>query len=158
MELRKFQDADINQVVTLFYQTVHSVNKQDYSQEQLDAWAPKDEEILKRKTWKESMNLNITYIAEMNGNIVGFSDMTQDGYLNRLYIHKDYQRQGIASALVSKLESQARELGLVELVTEASITAKSFFESLGYRVILPQEVERKGIQLVNYKMTKQLLS
>lgn len=156
MEIRKFYDSDIRQIVSLFYETVHSVNKQDYSQEQLDAWAPKDEEELKLKTWKESMSYNVTYVAEINAEIVGFSDMTQDGHIDRLYIHKNFQGQGIASALVNNLEAEARRLGLIEMGTEASITAKLFFECLGYRITQSQIVERRGVKLVNFKMTKQL--
>ncbi|MDF2653201.1 MAG: acetyltransferase [Paenibacillus sp.] len=158
MEIRSFTDSDINQIVSLFYETVHSVNKRDYSQEQLNAWAPKDEEKLKLNTWKESLSHNVTYVAEIEGKIVGFSDMTPFGHLDRLYIHKDYQGQGIASALVNKLESEARGLGLIEIDAEASITAKPFFERQGYRIIQSQVVERRGVKLVNFKMVKNLFS
>ncbi|MEC0232655.1 GNAT family N-acetyltransferase [Paenibacillus alba] len=158
MDIRKFTDTDINQIVSLFYETVHSVNKRDYSQEQLDAWAPKDEETLKLNTWKDSLSHNVTYVAEIKDKIVGFSDITQCGHLDRLYIHKDFQGQGIAAALVNILEVEARGLGLIEIDTEASITAKPFFERQGYRVIQSQVVERKGVKLVNFKMVKYLLS
>ncbi|OPH52009.1 acetyltransferase [Paenibacillus ferrarius] len=157
MDIRKFRDTDINQIVSLFYETVHSVNKRDYSQEQLDAWAPKDEVTLKLNTWKDSLSHNVTYVAEIEGEIVGFSDITQYGHLDRLFIHKDYQGQGIASALVNMLEFEARGLGLIEIDTEASITAKPFFERHGYRMIQSQVVERKGVKLVNFKMVKNLL-
>ncbi|WP_337103278.1 GNAT family N-acetyltransferase [Paenibacillus sp. YIM B09110] len=156
MEVRKFVVADINQIVKLFYETVHSVNKKDYSQEQLEAWASMDDEELRIESWKDSLNKNITYVALINGKIVGFSDMTGDGHLDRLYVHKDFQGQGIATSLVNVLESEARRLGLNELDTEASITAKSFFEHRGYEVVQSQCVERKGIQLINYKMIKVL--
>ncbi|MDF2652029.1 MAG: acetyltransferase [Paenibacillus sp.] len=157
MEIRKFQHADIHQIVSLFYETVHSVNKRDYSQEQLDAWAPKDEVTLRLHAWKDSMSQNITYVAEINGRIVGFSDMTLEGHLDRLYIHKNYQGQGIASALVSKLEAEGRSCGLSEVDTEASITAKPFFERHGYEVAQSQVVERRGVKLNNFKMVKNLL-
>ncbi|NEW06389.1 GNAT family N-acetyltransferase [Paenibacillus sp. SYP-B3998] len=158
MEIRKFRDTDISQIISLFYETVYTINKKDYSPEQLDAWAPKDELELKLKTWKQLMKLNITYVAEINGKIVGFSDMTHEGHLDRLYIHKDFQRQGIASTLLNILESEARRLGLVEMETEASITARPFFERQRYRITQSQTVERRGIELVNFKMSKQLLS
>ncbi|GGH23167.1 GNAT family N-acetyltransferase [Paenibacillus segetis] len=156
MVIRKFLENDITQIVTLFYDTVHSVNQRDYSPEQLDAWAPKDLQTLKLQTWKDSMSYNVTYVAEIDGAIVGFTDMTPEGYLDRLYVHKDYQRQGIASALLHALESKAVQLDLKELLTDASITAKPFFESHGYRVIQSQLVERRGITLGNYRMIKPL--
>ena len=158
MEIRKFQLSDLSQIVLLFYETVHFVNKQDYSQEQLDAWAPKDEETLKVITWKDSLNHNVTYVAEIDGTIIGFADMTQKGYLDRLYIHKDFQRQGIASGLVNCLESEAIRLGLIEMYTDASITAKPFFENQGYRIIESQVVERREVTLVNFKMIKKLVN
>ncbi|WP_310829698.1 GNAT family N-acetyltransferase [Paenibacillus pedocola] len=156
MELRKFTEEDINQIVSIFYETVHSVNKRDYTGEQLHAWAPKDEEPLKLKTWKDALSHNFTYVAEIKGEIVGFSDMTQEGHLERLFVDKDFLRQGVASALVNTLEAEARRLGLNEMDTEASITARPFFERLGYRVIQQQVVERKGVELVNFKMVKTL--
>lgn len=157
MEIRAYRESDIPQMISLFYETVHTINQRDYSQKQLDAWAPFDEMKLKLEAWKYSLSQNITNIAEMNGCILGFADMTTKGHLDRLYVHKDYQRQGVASALVKRLELEARELGLHEMDTEASITAKPFFERQGYQLIMEQCVERRGVQLVNYRMSKRLL-
>ncbi|MBP1930851.1 GNAT family N-acetyltransferase [Ammoniphilus resinae] len=156
MEVRRFIDSDIGQIVSLFYETVHSINAQDYTQEQLHAWAPTDEKRIKMVSWKDSMNNNIAYVAEIKGVIVGFSDMTYDGYLDRLFIHKDFQGQGIASNLLNILESEARKLRILEIYTDASITAKPFFERHGYRTIHSQTVERRGVQLNNFKMMKTL--
>ncbi len=158
MKIRRFQGADINQIISLFYETVHSVNARDYLLEQLNAWAPKDEIDLKLTNWKDSLSNNITYVAEINDKIVGFSDMTHNGHLDRLYTHKDFQGQGIATALVKVLECEARKLGLSEIDTEASITANPFFERNGYRMIGSQTVERRGITLINFKMIKKLVS
>lgn len=43
MNIMKYEEADIVEIVSLFYKTVHSVNLKDYSQTELDAWAPKEE-------------------------------------------------------------------------------------------------------------------
>ncbi|WP_054028265.1 GNAT family N-acetyltransferase [Bacillus sp. FJAT-28004] len=156
MEIRRFIEEDISEVVSLFYETVHAVNKQHYSKEQLDAWAPQEEVAQKLEAWKESMVSNITYIAEICGQIVGFADMTYGGELDRLYVHKNYQRRGVASAMLKKLEAEAGRLGVNEIRTDASITAKPFFERKGYRVVQSQIVERKGVKLDNFKMIKKL--
>lgn len=37
------------------------------------------------------------YSAEQNGQIVGFGDISWDGYLDRLYVHARFQRQGAAA-------------------------------------------------------------
>ena len=72
------------------------------------------------------------------------------GYLDRLYVHKDYQRQGIATALCDRLEQSVSG----DIVTHASITSKPFFERRGYEMIKEQQVERNGVLLKNYVMIK----
>ncbi|QFF97851.1 GNAT family N-acetyltransferase [Psychrobacillus glaciei] len=156
MKIVKFNPLDTEEIVSLFYETVHSVNSKDYSQSELDAWAPRNEKESKVKSWKESLNENITYVVKLNNKIVGFSDLTHSGHLDRLYVHKEYQGKGIATALVDILESQAKKLNLLEIDTEASITAKPFFEQRGYKIICTQIVERKGVNLTNYKMIKKV--
>lgn len=89
-------------------------------------------------------------MAEQDGSIIGFGDMAPDGYLDRLYVHKDHQREGVATAICDALEKTVT--GTV--TTHASITAKPFFEHRGYRVIQEQQVVRRGVALTNYVMEK----
>jgi len=156
MDIMRYKESDTEEIVSLFYDTVHSVNAIDYSQLQIDAWAPKAEKETRVNTWRKSLGQHITYVVKVNNHIVGFSDLTYSGHLDRLYVHKDYQGQGIATALVTVLESEARRLNLLEIDTEASITARPFFEHQGYNVVCSQTVERKGIKLTNFKMSKKL--
>lgn len=81
----------------------------------------------------------------------GFADMDADGYLDRLYVHKDYQGRGVAAALCDALEQAVQ---CEAYTTHASITARPFFEKRGYRVVRAQQVERQGLYLTNYVMEK----
>lgn len=148
MQLRKYQPSDCAQIAELFYQTVHHVNAVDYTPEQLNAWATGKVDL---KQWNESFQAHRTIVAVEGGEIVGFGDMDASGYLDRLYVHKDHQRQGIASAICEELEHSAVEK---HFVTHASITAKPFFEQRGYHVVREQTVVRQGIALTNYVMEK----
>ncbi len=141
MIIMKFKETDTKEIVTLFYETVHSINLNDYSQEQLDVWATKEEKEAKINSWKVSLGQNISYVAKINDEIVGFSDLTYDGYLDRLFVHKNFQGQGIASSLVDMLENEAKKLSLLEIDTDSSITAKPFFEHRGYNIVRLQTVE-----------------
>ncbi|MBH0330250.1 acetyltransferase [Brevibacillus brevis] len=154
MLLRRFHETDINQIITLFYETVHTINKQDYTQEQVNAWASLADLKQRKEVWLKALTSNISYVAEMNGYIVGFSDMSVQGYLDRLFVHKEHQGQGIASALVDTLESEAKKLGLIEIETDSSITARPFFERKGYIVVKSQIVERNSTKLMNFRMKK----
>ena len=149
MQLRKYQPSDCAQMAELFHQTVHSVNAKDYTQEQLDAWATGE---VDSQAWDKSFRAHRTIVATESGKIVGFGDMDGSGYLDRLYVHKDYQGQGIASAICDELERFAA--GKI-ITTHASITAKLFFQHRGYRVVRKQEVIRHGVALTNYVMEKQ---
>ena len=149
MQLREYMPSDCAQLAELFYQTVHSVNARDYAQEQLDAWASGEVDL---KAWDASFRAHGTIIAVENGKIIGFGDMDETGYLDRLYVHKDYQGQGIASAICDELERFASEK---TITTHASITAKPFFLHREYCVVRKQEVLRRGVALTNFVMEKQ---
>ncbi|MBT7088103.1 GNAT family N-acetyltransferase, partial [bacterium] len=45
-------------------------------------------------------------------------------------------------------------LGVKRVYTEASITAKPFFEKRGFKVIKEQQVEKRGVKLTNFQMEK----
>lgn len=149
MQLRKYQPSDCAQLAELFYQTVHSVNARDYTQEQLDAWATGEVDL---QAWDKSFRAHRTIVTTKNGEIAGFGDMDGSGYLDRLYVHKDHQGQGIASAICDELERFADGK---TFTTHASITAKPFFQHREYCVVRKQEVIRHGVALTNFVMEKQ---
>lgn len=153
MNIRNFKDEDIESVLNLFYDTVHSVNSKDYNNEQLKAWAPKE---LDRLKWIESLNRNYSIVAEENTQIIGFGDIDSTGYLDRLYVHKNHQGKKVASNLINALENYIFNKGVKSIITDASITAKPFFEKKGYEVIKEQQVELRGQLFTNFKMCKNL--
>lgn len=57
----------------------------------------------------------------------------------------------MATMLCDRLE---RHFPVSCITTHASITAKPFFESRGYRVLREQQVTRNGVILINYVMEK----
>jgi len=151
MIIRKYEMSDCKFLVDLFYNTVHTINAKDYTVRQLNAWATGNVDL---EEWNKSLSEHFTLVAVENGIIVGFGDIDRTGYLDRLYVHKDYQGQGIASAICDKLE---KAFQVNKINTYASITAKLFFIHRGYIVIKEQQVIRAGISLTNYVMEKQLI-
>lgn len=131
----------------LFYHTVHTVNAKDYSKEQLAVWATGRVDL---EQWDRSLQEHFSLVAVDGELIVGFGDMDKTGYLDRLYVHKDHQGKGIATALCDQLEAAVQG----DIVTHASITARPFFEKRGYVVKKEQQVKRQGLFLTNYVMEK----
>ena len=148
MELRRYQQSDCEELTKLFYNTVHTVNAKDYTKEQLDVWATGQVDLAK---WNQSLQEHYSIVAVENGVIVGFGDIDKTGYLDRLYVHADYQGRGIATAICNQLERAVQG----DITTHASITAKPFFEKRGYKVVKEQQVERQGILLANFVMEKE---
>ncbi|PGB01510.1 GNAT family N-acetyltransferase [Bacillus toyonensis] len=149
--IRTFQKEDLEQVLQLFYETVHTVNARDYNELQRQAWAPKR---LDRERWLQSLEKDICYVADYGGVIVGFGDYNDEHYIDRLFTHKDYQGKGVASYILQKLEKEAVNLGHGDIYTEASITAKSFFERKGFICIKEQKKQHNGQIFINYVMKK----
>lgn len=156
IKIGAFHPDQTEELIDLFYETIHTVNAADYSAVQLEAWAPAALRSEKAKQWRTSLSQNATFIAKDGERIIGFCDLADEGYLNRLYVHKDYQRQGIASRLLNHAERKAEKQGHSEIRTEASITAKPLFLQRGYGVIQEQAVERQGVRLENFLMAKRL--
>ena len=72
----------------LFYDTIHTVNAQDYTPEQLAVWATGEVDLA---AWDHSFQTHYSLVAVADGIIVGVGDIDQTGYLDRLFVHKDYQ-------------------------------------------------------------------
>lgn len=148
MFIREYRSSDCEELAGLFYNTVHTVNAKDYTKEQLDVWATGQVDL---KTWDRSLQEHFSIVAVEGDTIVGFGDMDQTGYLDRLYVHSEYQGKGIATAICDRLEAAVQG----NVVTHASITARPFFEQRGYKVVKEQQVERQGIFLTNFVMIKE---
>lgn len=103
------------------------------------------------KEWNESFLKHHMVVAVENNEIVGFGDIDDSGYLDRLFVHKNHQGEGIASAICDELE---HSVSGKKITTHSSITARAFFEHRGYRVIREQTVVRNGISPTNYIMEK----
>lgn len=147
MIIRKYQASDCKELADLFYNTVHIVNAKDYTKEQLNVWATKQVDLEK---WNKSLQEHFSVVALDNETIIGFGDIDKKGYLDRLFVHANYQKKGIATALCNQLEQAVQG----DITTHAPITAKPFFEKRGYKLVKEQQVERQGIFLTNYVMIK----
>lgn len=153
MKVRPFKKSDADQIARLYHDTIRQVNRADYSDQQVKAWAPDD---LHFRDWEKTCPQKNTFVAEEKSKVVGFAELEHSGHIGCFYSHKDYQGQGIGAALFEHLEKEARVLGVQELTADVSITAKPFFEKLGFEAIAKQQVMVRGETFINYRMSKSL--
>lgn len=150
---RKYVSKDFPAIKQLFYESVHSTADDVYSVAQKEAWAPRDVSYEHMHT---ALQNTIAYCAFDNDLLVGFGNIDSAGYLDYLYVDKDFQRRGIGSALLKILEDEARTLKLSHITTHASLVAKPLFEKYGFKVVKEQQVLRNGVLLTNFEMIKYL--
>ena len=148
VEIRRYRSSDVEEVVRLFRDTVHTVNAADYTAEQLDVWAPLSIDI---REWDRSLGEHFSVVATENGKLLGFGDIDKSGYLDRLYVASAHIGTGVGTAICDALEAAVNG----KIVTHASVTAKPFFEKRGYTVVREQRVERGGVRLTNFVMEKE---
>ncbi len=146
LKLRKYRDEDFEEISALFAGSVRTVCSDDYSQSQTEAWIKNSDSLDKCRQRLKEQN---TLTAEINGKIAGFGSVDQNGCIDLLYVHKDFQRRGVASALCDELER-----GFARITVYASKTAKPFFENRGYDIVRENEVDCGGVKLKNFLMRK----
>ena len=151
VEIRDYKKSDATEIVRLFYGTVHSINRADYSPEQIEAWAPEVPEAI---LWHCRMVARKTLVAVEKNEVVGFAELEKDGHLDMFYLRKDAVGRGVGLCLYRAVENEARALKLGRIFTEASITARPFFGRQGFRVVREQTVWRRGVGLTNFVMEK----
>lgn len=152
--VRPFHAGDSAALGRLFYDTIHAINARDYSPAELAAWAP----TVPAPDWIAGRAATrIVVVAEDASGLLGFAELRpNERHLDCLYARHDIQGRGVGTALLHAIETEARALGLTRLLTEASLTARPFFERRGFRLIARQTVKRHGVKLVNFRMTKTL--
>lgn len=153
IRIRKGNLQDLPEMLLLFQDTITAICQRDYNTAQIEAWKSGAEN---KERWQNVMKEQYVFIAESENKIVGFCTLAQGNYIDLLFVHKDYQHQGIASQLYKFIEKEAIHQTQKVLTADVSKTAKSFFENMDFKVIQEQIVNVKGVDLINYKMEKRL--
>ena len=153
--IRAYEADDASAIARLFYETVRSVNQADFSEEQVEAWAPA---VPDQQAWHARMSEpdRRTLVAEEDDEVVGFAELEDDGHLDMLYLRGDALGRGVARRLYEAAERDARGSGVGRIFTEASVTARPFFERNGFRVVREQRISFRGVEMTHFAMEKQL--
>jgi putative acetyltransferase len=153
IELRRGRADDALTIARLFRDTVHAVNRHDYSAAHLDAWAPYQVDL---EHWRAVIDGSYLMVAITGGMVVGFANLDGDDYVDQLFVHKDLLRKRIATKLMEEIEREAKRRGAARLWTQSSITARKFFERQGFATLQAQRITYNGQIFDNFSMEKRL--
>ncbi|PIE26170.1 MAG: GNAT family N-acetyltransferase [Micrococcales bacterium] len=131
LTIRRYQCADAAATARVFRESVSRTAAASYEDRQIAAWLGRGNDV---RRWNTRRLAAHTVVAETQGEVAGFSDLTRAGVLDMLYVHPDHAGQGVARALVEEVLGEARSRGLATVVVQASRAARPVLERLGFVV------------------------
>lgn len=148
--IRHYRPSDASATARTFQAAIKTTAARHYSPAQIEAWGGGDIDL---DLWNQRREASWTIVAELDGVVMGFSDLTPDGELDMLFVHPDAGGRGIAHQLVSAVLDEGRQRGLRSISTRASRTARPTFEALGFVVNTenPHNMIR-GVTVPNFDM------
>ncbi len=147
MEIRAYTPADCQRTAALFYDTVHAVACRDYSQEQLDSWAPEDRDLT---VWDQSFQGHFALVAVEGEALLGFGDITPHRVLRPAVCPPGPSAAGDCHSPLRKVGRPGPGADYHPCLLHSS----ALFAQRGYRLVQAQAVERQGVQLTNFVMQK----
>lgn len=151
IQIRNYKKSDAPDLWRLFYHTIRNINIRDYSQAQVKSWAPDD---FDSEVWQTKMDAISPFIAEIDGEIVGYTDLQENGLIDHFFCHHEYQGQGVGRSLMNHVLSVGQSKRISRFYSEVSITACPFYEKFGFTIMKEQTVEVRGEKLKNFVMEK----
>lgn len=131
ISIRRANEDDLDAVLSLYYDTVKVINSKHYSPEQIEAWLD-DETRPERFLLKINEQLFYVCMNEI-GELLGFSSISKDGYLDLLYASTTHQRNGVGTLLLEQMLVASKIYRFKRIDTDVSITAVPFFFQKGLK-------------------------
>ncbi len=154
VKIRPYRNEDADRTLDVFLAAVTITAAADYSEEQIAAWSgPRHRNTT---DWDRSMTTRHSYVAVLEDEIVGFSDVNANGYIDMLFVSPRHSRRGIARSLLTFMEIRALDLGAHEMWANVSRTARPLFERHGFEVQVEQRPVLAGVPMTNFRMLKTL--
>lgn len=130
-DLRAYRSDDAAATLAVFVASVTRTAAAHYTPEQIAAWCPPS---IDEGAWDAARSAAWTVVAERDGAVVGFADLTAAGELDRLFVHPDAGGTGVARQLTARVLDEAARRGLTRVTTRASRAARPAFERFGFVV------------------------
>ena len=150
VEIRRFQESDVNEIhETIMLSVETSVLTKVYEPDRIDEF---------RRLYTPEYIADISrqrhmYVAVYDQKIVGCAAVSLvDGraYVSCVYINPNYQGLGIGRKLLEALEKDEISVRAGTMFLHAVLTAKKFYEKLGYYVEddIPEIIVEIGVEFI----------
>ena len=165
LKLIPYQKQYATQVSQLFHLAINAIDVDVYSKIEQQAWScsPRSryhwhKRLTRSKTW-----LMIDSAQHQDGvplccGVINLeTHFHSRGYIDSLYVHPDFQHQGIAAALLTELEAWAIAANIGSLSVDASKLSKPLFLAHGFKQRHRSYQEKRGQIIMGFLMCKPLI-
>lgn len=152
--VRLASPEDAEAVCKVHVESILGLGPSIYAQRVVDGWALglTPEGHLAAMQTREHMLVGV-----VEGNIAGFGSVVFDEReIKAVYVHPDFSRQGVGSAILNELESASRAERVPELKLSSTLIAVQFYRRNGYSVgnVFQHRLARSGIDIECVEMYK----
>lgn len=121
MKIRRYKIGEEETLWRLCRDTNLEVIVKDYSKELVQKWVSSQTDM---KKWEDRIRRKNPFVAEQDGNLVGFAELTTEGRISAFYCHYKWQGKGVGSALLAAIEDEATQLEIDTIQVDSSTSAK----------------------------------
>jgi predicted N-acetyltransferase YhbS len=136
MRIEQFQDHQAEAVSNLIRRNLLEVNSKDYAEDVIASLVA----YFSPATLLKNSRSQTIFVATQGGEVVGTASLdnfgtaqSPDYYAVAVFVLPESHRQGIGFCLMETVESKAKELGAKKITLRAAISARGFYQKLGYR-------------------------
>ncbi|HKT95820.1 MAG TPA: GNAT family N-acetyltransferase [Paraburkholderia sp.] len=144
---------DAAPLASLFRDAILTLTAPHYDAGQRAAWAAVADDL---GAFDARLARGMTLVGECAGEPVAFGQLFPSDHVEMLYVAPGWTRRGLASALIARFETLAREARASTLDTDASALARPVFERAGFSLVAAERVWRGSVSLPRFHLCKPL--
>ncbi|WP_299640407.1 GNAT family N-acetyltransferase [uncultured Ruegeria sp.] len=130
IKIRQATVADVLPLSGLIRRTIRASNSKDYDQKSIDMLSA----IFEPEPVAERIENELILLCFMGTKLVGTVGL-RDNYLRSMFVDPGFQGRGLGKMLVARIEEEARQRAIPEMMLHSSLTAREFYLALGYEFV-----------------------
>lgn len=154
-KIRKSTLEDIYGVQEAHKRSIIEMCSGDYSREQIEKYADIN---YSKEIWEKSVTSEFLLVVEANDKIEGFChakiNINGEAHIVGLYLTKAIAGKGIGSEIFEMAMEYLKKYNPPKIYLTGTITAKGFYEKMGFLVVEKRQISIRGAMLDCFNMEK----
>jgi len=128
--VRPALESDVDAIFRVHGDSIRTLCRDRYGPREIAAWIA----FRPREAYRLALASRDLFVAEWQGEIVGFGQLdARRGEIEACYVAPEAVASGIGSALLARMEDEARRRGHTVVRLNATLNAEPFYARMGYR-------------------------